>query len=220
LAKGIHSFIAGAGINHMGFILCGISCNTPLAFSASIFYLLVYILTLLAFFSLLSALKTLHGKFFVTLKDLYSVQDNPFIRTILFIIMFSFAGIPPLAGFFGKSSIFLILLNNDQVLVCGVVIITAIISGYYYLRILSIASFKESGKVVITRFLFIPHNLDLKGLDLPKVARFKKSGRLVITRFKFQNFGIKVLSKFSSLSFNNSIVLLELSLFLVGFMYS
>lgn len=99
-ARGIHSFIAGAGINHIGFILCGVSCNTELAFSASIFYLLLYVGTLLAFFSLLAVLKSLHGKFFVTLKDLESAQNNPFIRTILYIIIFSFAGIPPFFAFF------------------------------------------------------------------------------------------------------------------------
>jgi NADH-quinone oxidoreductase subunit N len=99
-ARGIHSFIAGAGIHHIGFILCWVSCNTELAFSASIFYLLLYVGTLLAFFSLLAVLKSLHGKFFVTLKDLESAQNNPFIRTILYIIIFSFAGIPPFFAFF------------------------------------------------------------------------------------------------------------------------
>jgi NADH-quinone oxidoreductase subunit N len=159
-ARGIHSFIACSGINHMGFILCGISCNTSFGFNSAVFYLIIYVLTLISFFSLLSTLKTLHGKFIVTLTQLESVQDNPFIRIILFILMFSFAGIPPLAGFFGKSSILLCLLNNGQVFVCCVILVTAVVSGYYYLRILSIASFKI-GRVMSTRFLF--YNYDTEG---------------------------------------------------------
>jgi NADH-quinone oxidoreductase subunit N len=143
-SKGIHAFIAGSGINHMGFILCGIACNTSLGFTSSIVYLLNYLITSLAFFVLLSKLKKMLNRPVVYLKDLFTIQSDPVIQGPLVVILFSFAGIPPFAGFFGKFLILSELYNKGYILLCIIIILSALISAYYYLRIICFASFKKS----------------------------------------------------------------------------
>lgn len=80
----------------------------------------------------------------VYLKDLFTIQSDPVIQGPLVVILFSFAGIPPFAGFFGKFLILSELYNKGYILLCIIIILSALISAYYYLRIICFASFKKS----------------------------------------------------------------------------
>jgi NADH-quinone oxidoreductase subunit N len=136
-AKSIHAFIAGSGINHTGYMLCALSCNSILGYQTLFFYMLIYSITLVGFFSLLMILRNIHGRSLVSMSDLYVSQDDPFIRGCLYIIIFSFAGIPPLAGFFSKVFVITSLYLKGFTLVCVIIVITAIVASYYYIRALS-----------------------------------------------------------------------------------
>jgi NADH-quinone oxidoreductase subunit N len=129
----------------MGYVLCGLGCQTHPSYAAAIFYLITYIITSAAFFVLLVKLKSVRGKPIIYVKDLYGVQDSPSIQAALIIIIFSFTGIPPFVGFYAKVSIIAALYTSGHIVLCGIIIITALISAYYYLRIISLAEFKKTG---------------------------------------------------------------------------
>jgi NADH:ubiquinone oxidoreductase subunit 2 (subunit N) len=143
-ARRVHAFIAGSGINHMGFILCGVGCQSNLGFTSALFYLITYVITSSAFFLLLTIIKNKCGKSITYIRDLYQVQNDPFIQGALFVILFSFAGIPPLVGFFSKALILFALYNKGYTLLCFIIVITALISTYYYLRLICFSSFKQN----------------------------------------------------------------------------
>jgi NADH-quinone oxidoreductase subunit N len=143
-AQKIHAFIAGSGINHIGFVLCSFGCQDGFGFTAAIFYLVTYVITSLAFFLLLLILKNIRGKPVIYITDLYVSQNNLFIQGALSIIILSFAGIPPFVGFFSKYTVLCALYNKGYIFLCAIVIVTAIIAAYYYLRILCFVNFKNN----------------------------------------------------------------------------
>ncbi len=97
-----------------------------------------------AIFSILLSLKA-NDKYVENLDDFSGLSKNkPIISLCLAIILFSMAGLPPFAGFFGKFYIFVAALKSELILLAILGVIASVISAYYYLRIVKIMYFDES----------------------------------------------------------------------------
>ena len=134
--QNIKRFLAFSSIAQVGFILVGISSNSPTQGVPSVVYfILIYVFSNLAAFGVAATIASHSGKERIDdYKGLY--QTNPFLSWILAIALFSLAGIPPTAGFFGK--LFLLTAGASQANYAFITIaaLNMIVSLYYYLRVI------------------------------------------------------------------------------------
>lgn len=141
----IKRLLAYSGIAHMGYVLLALSSNSLEGLFSAYYYLIVYSLTSLAVFIILLSVRRYTN--FLKLKTLSEFsslfRNNPPLAFSLSILMFSLAGIPPLAGFFSKLFVFLSLLNVGNYLASTVVIVTSVVSTFYYLWVVKIIFFKD-----------------------------------------------------------------------------
>jgi NADH-quinone oxidoreductase subunit N len=133
--------LAYSGIAHMGFVLSLFSVNflPHIVF----YYFLIYTFVNIGIFACISALsKNLEYKGMITdLSGLY--KSNKYIAFSLSVLMFSSAGIPPLAGFFIKYAVLLELIKNSSYILPVVAVVSSVISSYYYLRVVKVIYFDE-----------------------------------------------------------------------------
>ena len=105
--RNLKRLMAYSSISHMGFALAGLSVGTNDGIQSSVSYISIYLVMNVAFFSCLFMLKR-NNNYFESLDDLSGLSKNhPLLSVSLLIILFSLAGIPPLAGFFAKFYVFL-----------------------------------------------------------------------------------------------------------------
>jgi len=136
--KRLRKFFAYSSINQMGFLLSGLAGGVLQTIEAAVVFLIIYILTnLVLFIILLNTVDKKTRRPLLYLSDLNSFAKNNSIYAIYFaIIIFSMAGIPPLAGFFGKYFLFLTLFEQKYYSLVATGMITSVISTFYYLRII------------------------------------------------------------------------------------
>jgi len=150
--QNIKRFLAFSSIAQVGFILVGISSNRPDGLTAVVFFVLVYIFSNLAAFGVASAITEKTGQENIDdYKGLY--KTNPFLCWIMALALFSLAGIPPTAGFFGK--LFLITAGAARAAYwfIGIAALNMIISLYYYLRVVR-AMFMDKNENPIEKIKF------------------------------------------------------------------
>jgi NADH-quinone oxidoreductase subunit N len=127
-------FLAFSSIAQVGFILIGISSSSQAGMASLIYFVLVYIFSNLAAFGVVSVVSALTGKENISdFKGFY--KNNPMLSWVLTIALFSLAGVPPTAGFFGK--LFLLMAGAAKGNY-GIIIFAAlnmVISFYYYLSV-------------------------------------------------------------------------------------
>jgi NADH-quinone oxidoreductase subunit N len=117
--------------------------------SAVFFYLFSYMITGLCIWGIVSAVKRADstGSHTATLADLGAmVKVNPILAFILAICLFSLAGIPPLIGFYAKLGIFQSAINSGFFVIASFIIMTSVISTFYYIRLIKSAYFESSHK--------------------------------------------------------------------------
>jgi len=132
--QNIKRFLAFSSIAQVGFVLVGISSNTPEGTASVVYFILIYIFSNLAAFAVAGSIASQTGKEGIDeYKGLY--QTNKFLSWMLALSLFSLAGIPPTAGFFGK--LFLIKAGASQGSYWYIIIVALnlVVSLYYYLRI-------------------------------------------------------------------------------------
>ena len=143
--------LAYSSINNIGLILMSLASGDLMSIMAISVHLINYIIVSLGLFiillsciidysnfktyfnnnKLIKELDTLH------IGDLNGLfNSNPFLAVIISILLLSSAGIPPLAGFFGKYYLFLIIIENNYYFIAGIGILTSVITATYYLRII------------------------------------------------------------------------------------
>ena len=139
----IKRLMAYSSIGHVGYALIGIACFTEEGIQALVIYLIIYLFMNISVFSFILFMKR-KGEYFENISDLSGLYKyNPFYAIIISLIMFSLAGIPPLAGFFGKFYIFMAAIKNEMFLLSLVGILASVISAFYYLRIIKVIYFDE-----------------------------------------------------------------------------
>jgi NADH-quinone oxidoreductase subunit N len=139
-------FFAYSTVTHIGFLLIGLGCGSKEGLYASYLYILIYIITTIACFTILLGIYT--KKSFLRLyyiHDLVSLaRSNYNIGFLIVLNFFSIAGIPPLAGFFSKMFIFMAALQSKLYLLTFISILTTVVSCFYYIRVVRLLSFDTS----------------------------------------------------------------------------
>jgi len=139
----IKRLIAYSSIGHVGYALAGISTGTVTGYSSSITYISIYAIMNLGVFGCIFLMKK-KGKYCEDIKDLAGIsKQNPLLAISFLLIMFSLAGIPPLAGFFAKFYIFMSVIESGMYTLAIVGLLSTVISAFYYLRIIKIIYFDE-----------------------------------------------------------------------------
>ena len=155
--KNLKRLVAYSSIGHMGYALAGLSTGTNQGIQSSITYISIYLVMNLAFFSCLFMLKR-NEKYYEKIEDLSGLSKNhPLLSFSLMIILFSLAGIPPLAGFFAKFYIFMSVIEQSMYYLAVVGLLSTVIAAFYYLRIIKIIYFDPQKEKYETN-----HNVGLK----------------------------------------------------------
>jgi NADH-quinone oxidoreductase subunit N len=139
----IKRLLAYSSIGHMGFALVGLAAGTQDGVSGVVVYMLIYVLTTLGVFACVLAMRRA-GLQVEKISDLSGLgMTNKPLAFVLSMLMFSLAGIPPLAGFFAKYFVFAAAWQAGlwQLLILGV--LSSVVGAYYYLRIVKIIYFDE-----------------------------------------------------------------------------
>jgi NADH-quinone oxidoreductase subunit N len=148
--KNIKRFLAFSSIAQAGFIMLGVIGNSELGLTAVIYFMFVYLFSNLAAFGVASAISSASGKELIEdYNGLYST--NPRLSLIMMLAMFSLAGIPPVAGFFGKFFLFTAAAEKGYFVLVFIALINATISLYYYLLVIK-AMFINKSDNPITSF--------------------------------------------------------------------
>mgnify|MGYP006418264731 FL=1 len=141
--KNLKRLIAYSSIGHIGYALAGLSVGTNEGLQSSIVYISIYIVMNLGFFSCLLMMKK-NDLYFETIEDLSGLSKNhPILSLCFLIVLFSLAGIPPLAGFFAKFYIFKSVIEQSMYFLAIVGLLSTVIAAFYYLRIIKVIYFDE-----------------------------------------------------------------------------
>ena len=141
--KNLKRLIAYSSIGHIGYALAGLSVGTNEGLQSSIVYISIYIIMNLGFFSCLLMMKK-NDLYFETIEDLSGLSKNhPILSLCFLIVLFSLAGIPPLAGFFAKFYIFKSVIEQSMYFLAIVGLLSTVIAAFYYLRIIKVIYFDE-----------------------------------------------------------------------------
>jgi NADH-ubiquinone oxidoreductase chain 2 len=170
----IKRLFAYSTISHLGFLLLALSVNSVESVQAFLFYLMQYSISNLNAFILLISIG--YSFFYLVYKEDSFVKEkdylkdmnnspvqlvsqlkgyfkvNPMLSISLVITLFSFIGVPPLIGFFGKQMILSAALDNGYVFITLVAILTSVISAVYYLVIVKSIFFEENDQKINPNF--------------------------------------------------------------------
>jgi len=142
--KNLKRLIAYSSIGHMGYALAGLAVGTNSGIQNSIIYICIYIIMNLGLFCCLFMMKR-DDKFYDDLDDLSGLSKNhPLISFSLLILLFSLAGIPPMAGFFAKFYIFISVIEESMYFLAIVGLLSTVVAAFYYLKIIKIIYFDEA----------------------------------------------------------------------------
>ena len=149
--------MAYSAIGHMGYALAGLATGSNEGIQSTVIYLSIYLLMNLGIFSCIFMMKR-KDIFYEDIQDLSGLSKNhPIISVCLLVLLFSLAGIPPLAGFFAKFYVFMAVIKVEMYTLAIIGLITTVISAFYYLRIIKIIYFDDPKEI-----FEIDKNLGLK----------------------------------------------------------
>ena len=162
--QNLKRFLAFSSIAQAGFILLGIIGQSQLGMTTVIYFILVYIFSNLGAFGVVAIISNRTGK--ETINDYDGLyRTNPNLSLVMMLALFSLAGIPPLAGFFGKFFLFTAAAKQGYYILVLIALVNTIISLYYYLLVIKamllnksdqpIAYFKSDGYTRLGLFLCV-----------------------------------------------------------------
>ena len=168
----IKRLMAYSSIGHMGFALIGLAAGTEEGLQGVLIYLSIYLVMNVGAFAVILTMRV-KGSMVEGIDDLAGLaRTRPMMALAMAIFMFSLAGIPPLAGFFGKFYVFLAAIQAELYALSVVGVMASVVGAYYYLRIVKLMYFDEpeeaiersasreinlivSGAGVLTLFFFV-----------------------------------------------------------------
>lgn len=141
----IKRLIAYSAIVNSGFLMLGITTGTLDGIAASLLFLIIYIVLMLTFFTIyLSAFTYYNGNKLASFKDLILLKKGNLILAVcLSLILFSTAGIPPLAGFYGKLFLFIAAIKEGLYAAAIISIIFTVVTAYYYIKLIKVMFFEK-----------------------------------------------------------------------------
>jgi NADH-quinone oxidoreductase subunit N len=148
--QNLKRFLAFSSISQAGYILLGLIGGNQLGMASVIYYILVYIFSNLGAFGVITAISNATGK--ENMDDYNGLyHTNPGLSLIMTLALFSLAGIPPVAGFFGKFFLFTAAAEKGFYLLVLIAVLNTIISLYYYLLVVK-AMFINKSENPIEKF--------------------------------------------------------------------
>lgn len=145
--QNIKRFLAFSSIAQVGFILVGMTSSAEIGVTSVVYFVLIYVFSNLAAFGVASAISAQTGKENIDdYKRLY--RTNPFLSWVMALALFSLAGIPPTAGFFGKLFLLTSGASKGQYWFITVAALNMIISLYYYLRVVRAMFMDQSAQPI------------------------------------------------------------------------
>nr|MBX2885676.1 NADH-quinone oxidoreductase subunit NuoN [Granulosicoccus sp.] len=139
----IKRLMAYSSIGHMGYALVGLSAGTQSGVNGVILYMTIYMAMTVGTFACIIAMRRKDGAV-EEIKDLAGLSTrNPLMALLLTILMFSLAGIPPLAGFFAKYFVFVAAIEAELYALAVIGVLASVVGAFYYLRVIKIIWFDE-----------------------------------------------------------------------------
>jgi NADH-quinone oxidoreductase subunit N len=139
----IKRLMAYSSIGHMGFALVGLAAGTEAGIQGVLIYLAIYVATTIGVFVCILAMRR-GGEMVENISDLAGLaRSRPGFAFALAMLMFSLAGIPPVAGFFAKFYVFLAAIEAGLYPLAVIGVLASVVGAYYYLRIVKIIYFDE-----------------------------------------------------------------------------
>lgn len=139
--RNIKRLMAYSSIGNVGFALIGLATGTPEGIQGVAIYMAIYLAMTLGSFAIILAMRR-GNVMFETIDDLSGLsRTHPALAFCLAMMMFSLAGIPPLAGFFAKFYVFAAAIQANLVTLAVIGVVTSVIGAYYYLRIVKVMYF-------------------------------------------------------------------------------
>jgi NADH-quinone oxidoreductase subunit N len=133
--KDIKRFFAFSSISQAGYIMVGVINGTTEGMTATVYYILVYLLANLAVFGVITAVENKSNRTDIAAYNGF-YKSNPKLAFVMMLAIFSLAGIPPLGGFFSKFFIFAAAAAQEEYVLVFIALINTIIALYYYLLII------------------------------------------------------------------------------------
>ncbi len=141
--RNIKRLMAYSSIGHMGYALVGLAAGTEAGVRGVVIYLIIYLAMTLGAFAVILSMRRRDGMV-EEISDLAGLsRTNPVLAFLLAMILFSLAGIPPLAGFFAKFYVFLAAIEAQLYWLSVIGVLASVVGAYYYLRIIKIMYFDE-----------------------------------------------------------------------------
>jgi NADH-quinone oxidoreductase subunit N len=144
----IKRMLAYSTIAHVGFFLLGMISGTENGYAGSMFYILVYAMMSMGSFGMIILLGR-KGMEADTLDDFKGLASrSPWYAFIMLVLMFSMAGVPPLAGFWSKWFVIKEVIAAGHVLLAAIAVIFSVVGAYYYLRVVKLMYFDEPENMI------------------------------------------------------------------------
>ena len=140
----IKRLMAYSSIGHMGYALVGLAAGTEAGIRGVAIYMAIYVFMNVGTFACILSMRRA-GHMVEGIEDLKGLsRSNPLMAAALAIFMFSMAGIPPLAGFFGKFFVFVAAIEEGLVTLAVIGVVSSVVGAFYYMRIVKFMYFDES----------------------------------------------------------------------------
>ncbi len=144
----IKRMMAYSSIGHAGYVLIGIAVGDQVGIRGVLIYIAIYLFMNIGCFACVLCMRR-GGTMVENIHDLAGFsKTHPMTAMAMAIFMFSMAGIPPLAGFFGKLYIFLAAIQAELYMLAVIGVLTSVVSAFYYLRIVKIMYFDDVGETL------------------------------------------------------------------------
>jgi len=141
--RNIKRLMAYSSIGHMGFALIGLAAGTPEGVQGVVVYMAIYLAMTLGTFAVILTMRR-GGAMVEEISDLSGLAGtNPALAFFLGVMLFSLAGIPPLAGFFAKFYVFLAAIKAGLYVLSVIGVLASVVGAYYYLVIVKVMYFDE-----------------------------------------------------------------------------
>jgi NADH-quinone oxidoreductase subunit N len=141
--RNIKRLMAYSSIGHMGFALIGLAAGTPEGVQGVLVYMAIYITMTLGVFAVILSMRR-HGGMAESIDQLAGLaRTHPATAFFLAMLLFSMAGIPPLAGFFAKFYVFLAAIKAGLYVLAVIGVLASVVGAYYYLAIVKTMYFDE-----------------------------------------------------------------------------
>jgi NADH-quinone oxidoreductase subunit N len=141
--RNIKRLMAYSSIGHMGFALIGLAAGTREGVEGVLVYMAIYVAMTLGTFAVILAMRR-EGRMVEDIADLSGLaRTHPTMAFFLAVLLFSLAGIPPLAGFFAKLYVFLAAIKAGLFALAVIGVVTSVVGAYYYLAIVKTMYFDE-----------------------------------------------------------------------------